>query len=159
MLVLREIWSGYLSIIWQLPQVVCGILIARHIRYDIDDVILYRGKTIVLHRGRLLMSLGEVIFVPSWFDNRKSRDHEYGHSMQSEWLGPFYLIVYLLSVGAYRFDAIFHRNWSALRRLRWYYSLPWEIWADFVGGVRRHHRRVIEKRRASLSSEVSVVSF
>lgn len=80
-------------------------------------------------------SLGKYTFLPeSDAMNHTTRNerHEYGHSRQSMRLGWLYLIVIAIpSVCGNIYDRIFKKS------SEWYYNLPWEKWADRLGGVRR----------------------
>jgi hypothetical protein len=76
------------------------------------------------------VSLGEYIFTYSMEDITLA--HEYGHSRQSRYLGP----LYLLTVGAISVC------WNLLARVnsrirRTYYRRWPETWADALGGVER----------------------
>ena len=64
--------------------------------------------------------------------------HEYGHAIQSVYLGPLYLIIIgLPSVLGNLYDRIFHKNWKSVDRIKWYYNQPVEKWADKLGRVDR----------------------
>ena len=104
-------------------------------------------KEICFERERVLVELSEGaavclgLFV-LWTDRDnpyvpvgpENRAHEYGHSIQSRWLGPLYLpIVGLpstLRVGyAVAYKWIHKRRWSG-----YYRGFP-ERWADELGGA------------------------
>ena len=74
------------------------------------------------------LSLSRFIFV-----NMLNYDlirHEYGHSRQSKFLGPLYLLVIGLP----------SLIWCKLYRSSWKKSYYWcytERWADYLGGVKR----------------------
>lgn len=60
--------------------------------------------------------------------------HELGHCIQSIYLGPFYLLLIgLPSITFNVWDRLFHKKWSSKKRSEWYYSLPWEHWANKLG--------------------------
>ena len=64
--------------------------------------------------------------------------HESGHAQQSKRLGIFYLIIIgLPSISGNIFSRLFHKKWEPKKRILWHYNLPWEKWADKLGGVRR----------------------
>ena len=72
------------------------------------------------------LSLGEYIFLNN---NRvASIKHEYGHSIQSKYLGPLYLLVIGIPSLIW---AIFGKRGDA------YYAFYTERWADKLGGVDR----------------------
>lgn len=85
------------------------------------------------------VSLGMfVIFACETDVNITSVKHEYGHQLQSVYLGPFYMLVIgLPSMLGNIWNRIAHRNWLNYERVRWYYNLPWEHWADVLGKVDR----------------------
>ena len=73
-------------------------------------------------------TLGQYIFVKR-FTSEKCKKHETGHSVQSKYLGPLYLIVVgLLSLIGNIIDRYFELD---------YYNLLWEKSADKLGGVKR----------------------
>ena len=85
------------------------------------------------------VSLGEfIIFAEDHYADDNSVKHEYGHHIQSNYLGLFYLIVVgLPSVIGNIWDRIAHQNWTEIQRITWYYSRFPEKWADQLGGVKR----------------------
>ena len=117
--------------IWQLPQNLLGLIL-----------LLFYKREKVYHRlnGRTFyftsempsgISLGNYIIM-----NRQDREdgmrHEYGHTIQSRYLGWLYLLVIgLPSLCGNIWDRIFCKG------DRWYYNQPWEKWADRLGGVER----------------------
>ena len=131
---------SFLLYLWQLPQNLLGLTL----------ILIYR-KERVFHRlnGRVFyctpempcgISLGRYIILKREGYGNGFR-HEYGHSIQSACFGPFYLIaVGLPSLLGNIIDRMFHtekRGWTAEQSIRWYYSLPWEMSADELGGVER----------------------
>ena len=77
------------------------------------------------------LSLGRYIFVHQSY-GEKTLKHEQGHSVQSLFLGPLYLLVIgLPSLSGNIYDRICHKGPA------WYYRQPWEAWADRLGGVIR----------------------
>jgi len=104
-----------LKILWQLPQTALGVMIhafshvinkvwcVRTMRGDIvgDYVVINLG-----YGGKNAFSLGKYIFICSDYSlglNREKfmRDylpHEYGHSIQSSWLGPAFIVVIISSL-------------------------------------------------------------
>ncbi len=86
------------------------------------------------------MSLGRYVILGSKYTS-DDVNHEIGHTFQSRYLGPLYLIIIgLPSILGNIYDRCFHtekRGWSWNRSAKWYYNLPWEKWADKLGGVKR----------------------
>ena len=84
------------------------------------------------------MSLGNFIF----FGHEPSQisiGREYGHQIQSLYLGWFYLLVIgLPSFIGCIWDILFRVNWSNEKRIDWYYHRFPENWADSLGGVQRY---------------------
>lgn len=117
------------SFMWQLPQDLLGMLLVRATGAVKAE---HEGVTVYVHHVRWLSScsLGRYILLrPNGGNITRTVRHELGHSRQSELLGPLYLpLIGLPSVAG-----------NLLRRLvRFdYYSLPWEKWADKLGGVKR----------------------
>jgi len=108
------------------------------------DVKIYVSDYETQKKDKLLggvsgFSMGKYICLSNIYDLTAVK-HEYGHSIQSKYLGPFYL----LTVGVY--SALFcnvyaARNlskWKGYDRGYWYYVGRWtEKWADKLGGVDR----------------------
>lgn len=123
--------------VWQLPQHLLGLALLHHYR----DARLYHTEN-----GRRYytawempsgISLGNYIILHN-ASMGNDKLHEYGHSRQSRMLGPLYLpVIGLPSIIGNLFDQAFHSHWTYERSARWYYSLPWEAWADKLGGVKR----------------------
>lgn len=126
----------FLLYVWQLPQNILGLLIILFTRakrttgYWKSESLLWFG-----------VSLGNYIIFgrPSMIEPRiMDYYHEVGHQMQSKRLGWFYLLIIgIPSFFGNVFDRIFHRNWTEHQRMIWYYSQPWEKWADELGNVDR----------------------
>ena len=73
-------------------------------------------------------------FAPGFAAATRNRDHEYGHSVQSRWFGPLYLLVVgLPSVSRVFYSVYFHRRTG--RSWNGYYSGWPEDHADRLGGV------------------------
>lgn len=117
--------------IWQLPQNLLGLIL--RLFYKTDTKVHYREKTIrVCKAFPGGISLGDTVFVnkypvgKAWSDTK----HEWGHTRQSLFLGPLYLIVIGL-------PSII---WAALPQQKWgisYYAFYTEKWADKLGNVKR----------------------
>lgn len=72
------------------------------------------------------VSLGKYIIVNQWMPTKEIM-HEYGHCIQSRYLGWLYLIVIGLP----------SLLWAMFYRGKNYYSFYTERWADKLGGVNR----------------------
>ena len=129
-----------LLFIWQVPQNIiggiCSIKAERYLYYYMKDGNLV--KVYFKKWFRSGVSLGDTIIIDSMcYDITdwalyKCIEHEYGHQRQSKILGPLYLIIIgilsLLGNIVFRLFKIDSRH---------YYKLPWEAWADKLGGVIR----------------------
>lgn len=118
--------------IWQLPQNLLGLLLMLILqgetRHRLGTIRFYYLKTFP---GGI--TLGEYIFV-----GRKQElmvRHEFGHVLQSRYLGPLYLIVIGL-------PSLLHAGLNGVlnccdRHPEGYYHFYTESWADRLGGVTR----------------------
>ena len=128
--------------IWQLPQNILGLLVILFTQaFKTRD-----GRYWVCNYGYFGVSLGRYIIFGDCNGRMLIPDasikHETGHSKQSLYLGPLYLLIIgLPSITFNIYDRIAHRSWGAVIRYKWYYSLPWEAWADRLGGVSRVFRQ------------------
>jgi hypothetical protein len=117
-----------LLLIWQFPQSIAAFILWFYLSRKKDA--LSHGRTIYQWGGspRFSVSLGEYIF--TYHLDSRTLAHEYGHSPQSRYLGP----LYLLTVG------IVSVFWNLLARVskeinETYYARWPENWADRLGGV------------------------
>ena len=83
---------------WGLPQTLLGLVF--YLKHRRQPHGRYRGAIDTHWNSRGGMSLGLFIFTPGEKNPNyeKIRVHEYGHCIQSLVLGPFYLILGLISV-------------------------------------------------------------
>ena len=121
--------------IWQLPQNILGLLVIIFSRAW--KAVTY--ETVWWTKRRFGVSLGNYIIL--YEDSKpltQSVKHEKGHQKQSLYLGWLYLIIIgIPSAFGNLWDRVAHKNWKLEEREKWYYSQPWEAWADKLGGVRR----------------------
>lgn len=120
-----------LLFIWQLPQhIVAGFLFLfcktkKLTKYNTSNVYI----TYSFGGG---ISLGNYILVSEYSSkNPDTIAHEYGHSIQSRWLGPLYLIVIGLPSIMW---AWLHNSIAPNKSYYWFYT---ERLADKLGGVER----------------------
>ena len=130
--------------LWQLPQNLIGLIVialCKGERRDVLDSFSEGTITYYASRGRLFgsgVTLGQYIITPNVGLSLQNLMHESGHTVQSKYLGWLYLVVIALpSLLGNIWDRIFHKNWKYQPRVYWYYSLPWEKWADHIGHVYR----------------------
>jgi hypothetical protein len=128
--------------IWQLPQHLLGLLLIKVLKaerhYYIRRYYLFERNN---RFSRFIsgISLGNYILLSSNNDDENTIKHENGHSIQSLYLGPLYLLVIGLPSMLFNnlWDMIFHTRWSFASRNEWYYNRYPEKWADKLGGVKR----------------------
>ena len=117
--------------IWQLPQNLLGLLVIHF-----SKAWTYNEK-IWLTEYFFGVSLGNYIILYK-DSGTNSIKHEQGHQKQSLYLGWLYLLIIgLPSACGNIYDRIVHKKWNTEKRIKWYYNLPWEKWADKLGGVDR----------------------
>ena len=122
--------------IWQLPQNLLGLFVIWFSKASLKENYCL-GLFYYSTRMCFGVSLGKYIII---HDNPRYNDlkHEHGHQIQSLRLGWLYLLVIgLPSALGNLWDQIFHKNWANYLRENWYYSLPWEKNADYLGRVNR----------------------
>ena len=117
--------------VWQLPQNLLGLLLVLILRPEFS--VEFNGyRLYYASRMRGGISLGQYVIIHDVLKDYtgKTEYHELGHSMQSRYLGPFYLFVIGL-------PSILWAGWWNEGRNRSYYSFYTERWADRLGGVNR----------------------
>lgn len=123
-----------LRYIWELPQNLLGLLL-RAVYKGTDSE--YEGA-IVRRSTRMQggISLGKYIIVGRWA-SRKTVMHEYGHCLQSSYLGWLYLLVIGLPsiIWAGLYGSLIPSSENGY--YRWYT----ERWADRLGNVKRQERQ------------------
>ena len=118
--------------IWQAPQNIVGLVIRLIYGWA---AILFRGVDVVVSdRFPGGISLGRTIIVKRpYLANPDGWNHEYGHTRQSLYLGPFYLFVVGIP------SLLWAWYWNPSRGVS-YYSFYTEKWADKLGGVIRKEK-------------------
>lgn len=121
--------------VWQAPQYIIGLLFLPFIRYD--EVFEYKGKKFIVSESiKGGISLGYFTFIStSLYENKDTNhvvEHEYGHMVQSMYLGWLYLLIIGLPslIHAWTFK-------SDPSNPNKYYEFYTEKWADKLGGVER----------------------
>jgi hypothetical protein len=130
-----------LLFLWELPQNLLGlgVLAAQAAARNVRGVAFERERVMIEIGSFSPVSLGLFVFF-SHEDNHyvpvgpENRDHEYGHSFQSRWLGPLYLPIVGVSSELRVAYAIGYRHVAGRRWLGYYDGFP-ERWADELGGV------------------------
>ena len=119
---LARIWH----VIWGLPQTVVGCAMFLALRRSRRHV-SYRSATVTEWRLRSGLSMGMFIFVPEG-STRALLAHEYGHTLQSLMLGPFYLPV--IVVPSLIWAGLPQLERMRVRRSYSYYRFSPERWAN-----------------------------
>jgi len=125
---------------WGIIQTLFGLLLKLAVKPWTIKSIKHRGASLTITSLKWGISLGHFIIIG---ENRpiKTRDHEFGHCIQSAKLGPLYLpVVGLISISRNIYSIIvLHKilKWSIKRIIDWYYNGYPEKWADKLGGVTR----------------------
>jgi len=120
--------------LWQLPQHLLGLFLIKILKaekIEIIDLPIYWAAN--WNAG---ISLG--IYIILRHGERKNTIlHEYGHSIQSMYLGPLYLLLVGIPSALFcnLWDRVFHRKWDTRDRIVWYHSRYPENWANRLGGV------------------------
>lgn len=131
---------------WELPQNVLGLLnlgLQRALG-NVASIRRDRGRIFVELAGEGAVSLGFFVFHATR-DSRvvpvgpENADHEYGHAIQSRWLGPLYLPVVGVPSTLRVLYATLHLARTGRRWARYYDGWP-EDSADRLGGVDRSLR-------------------
>ena len=123
--------------IWQFPQHLLAMILVLILKPESSEY--YNGcKIYRVKQSYLGLSLGRYIFLSTNYQ-LPTIMHEYGHSIQSLWLGPLYLMVigFPSLMFCYLRDRLFHNEWDMTSRIQWYYEQPTERSADKLGGVDR----------------------
>ena len=115
--------------IWQLPQNILGLIL--RVFWKLDNTVLYKDKTIrVCKKFPGNISLGDTVMVCKYPYNKNTWNtvkHEWGHTRQSLYLGPLYLIV----IGIPSFLWACTYKWLK-KDYSWFYT---ESWANKLGGI------------------------
>lgn len=122
---------------WELPQNALGFIVKQVC--EAEPIIMY--KDAIVHSWKLSggMSLGKYIFVPFTKINptshtkKKYIKHEYGHTIQSKYLGWLYLLIIGFPSLIWAKCFVKYREKTG----KSYYSFYTEKWADKLGGVER----------------------
>lgn len=127
-------FKDIIKAIWQYPQHMLGLFLvliwgARMKKAEMEKET--RGVLIFRTKRHVGISLGMIIIANERASDR-TVSHEYGHSRQSLYLGPLYLLVVGLPSITMNIISRFNRKFAKNYYNRW----P-ENWADRLGGVKR----------------------
>ena len=87
---MKRILYGILQITWGFPQTFFGFAVFLWFRKGIHY--RYHGAVVTEWNKRTGLSLGMFVFIPEGNTGKTFLVHEYGHTVQSLLLGPFYLL-------------------------------------------------------------------
>lgn len=120
--------------IWQLPQNLLGLVLIAWYNGRITDKVWYNDRRyyVVSYMAGGGVSLGNYVIMRNspFGTDWTAWQHEYGHTRQSFYLGPLYLLVIGL-------PSVLWLLWHRAHRKRSYYWFYTERWADKLGGVTR----------------------
>lgn len=130
-----------LRFIWELPQNILGVIVWLFVNRKITKT-EFQNKRFFFHTPNFGISLGSFIF---WSNsdnaiiliNHDNIQHEFGHSIQSFFFGPLYLLVIgLPSISRVIYGSIYFiiykKQWQ-----NYYKGFP-EKWADTLGA--KHYK-------------------
>jgi len=131
----------FLLFIWQLPQEILGFIVFLIANEDKRRKITASASCYMYftHKRNWGVSLGDFVMICEK-DTIYDLMHESGHKKQSRILGWFYLLV----IGVPSFicacinKLILVRIWDENKRVKWYYNLPWEKWANELEGLDKY---------------------
>jgi len=124
--------------VWELPQNVLGLALLVIMRRRIIERRREDGR-LFLRTSSTGVSLGWFVF---WCTDESIRRHEYGHTIQSRLLGPFYLPLVGLPSVARALYARAYRRCTGRWWPRYFHGYP-ENWADRLGGVDNRGRSTV----------------
>lgn len=129
-----------LLIIWELPQMLlAGIILIFLRRRVTGQETFYNSKILYVKKFPGGISLGRFIILNSGYSNDEiSKKHEYGHSIQSSYLGWFYLVIVGLP------SIIRAVAWKLLKlnKSDYYKGYP-ENWANKLGFPKEKHVKIL----------------
>lgn len=142
-------FKEWVIVFWTFIQSLIGMILVA-VTGAQESKITINGKDYKFYLAKRLnntwsgVSLGDyIVFAKENFVDEINIRHEYGHQVQSMILGPLYLIIIgIPSFLGNIWDRIAHIDWSCLDRVTWYYTQPWEHWADKIAGITLEDRGV-----------------
>lgn len=137
--ILIRMFKFILLIIWQSPQLLLGFILSlfsSRISRSTENLLPCRFYSNPF--GTWGISLGYFIFITPEFSSNGVR-HEEGHTKQSQFLGPLYLIVVGIP-SAFLF--LIKRTMN--KSFEWYHSRFPEKWADQLGKAYEYNQDIIQ---------------
>jgi len=122
----------YLLFFWEFPQLFLGLLFYIFLKPKITSRLNYRDAIVnFVNNFPGGISLSWIIFLDKKYSgNTNAVKHEYGHTLQSLYLGWFYLFV----VGIPSIIRAIIWNRFKLEAIKYYGGFP-ENWANRLGGI------------------------
>lgn len=130
-------FKEFIKCLWELPQNIGGAIVKK--AHKAELLTTYKDANVYSWCGKCGLSLGKYIFIPFAKANSASYTkmrlikHEYGHRIQSKYLGWFYLLV--IGLPSLVWNQCF--GWYRKKTGKSYYDFYTEKWADKLGGVER----------------------
>lgn len=118
------------EILWQLPQVIVGWIYLQLNMNKIINGFMHNGTSYFIVEGQRgsVTFCKDYIFLSKYAQNSDATiKHEYGHTIQSKWLGWLYFIVIGLPSIVWAF---IHSNFRTGKKYEWFYT---EKWATKLG--------------------------
>jgi len=128
--------------IWELPQIFVAGMIIIFLRRKITGREHYKNSIIFyIKRFPAGISLGRFIILNDKYEgNKLSIKHEYGHTVQSMYLGWLYLFV----IGLPSIIRVLVWRMKRLKSLDYYKGYP-ENWANKLGFSKEEYLKVLER--------------
>ena len=135
-----KVFIKIIRTIWELPQNIVGFIVKK--LFKATPYTTYKDATVYSWDVDGGMSLGKYIFVPyktvspERYSVQQYIKHEYGHTVQSKYLGWFYLLVIGIPslIWAQCFEGYRYKTNTS------YYAFYTESSADKLGGVEKRGR-------------------
>lgn len=130
-------FKKFIEFVWKFPQNMTGLIVKKI--FKAKPYTTYKDANVYTWKLKGGVSLGKYIFVPFEKEDPTSYavqqyiKHEYGHTVQSKYLGWFYLLV--IGLPSIVWAGCF--KWYRKKTGKSYYWFYTEKWADKLGGVER----------------------
>lgn len=125
--------------LWELPQTLLSYIIIAIFHKKIETVLPYKDTKVYYIKNEFFsVSLGRNLIIRD-LATIDTLNHEYGHSIQSKYLGPLYLLIVgipSLTLNLYYSVGALYLGWDN-NKLKEYYTKYPENWADKLGKVER----------------------
>lgn len=128
----------FLLYLWQLPQTIVGLIFLAYCKLfkSVTLIESFPGMGIRVYRTHGIsgsVSLGTFVFI-SEGSSDTTQQHELGHSVQSYFLGPIYLLV--IGIPSITWAGLYGTKLFPAT-INGYYKFYTEKWADKLAGIER----------------------